>query len=168
MLRSLHIFASPTTFRSFTSTAWGEPATSVLTIAYEALLVGPVVAARSGSSARRSISHIRDAAPVSPGSVRREGAMRRVVRGVRRGTASMALAGLAALLAFSVLLPPTASVVMAAPAALAVSFRDLPASARAGSALSIQVGVSSGATCDGTITYRDGVIQKLDSIGESD
>lgn len=94
--------------------------------------------------------------------------MKRVVRRMRRGTASMALAVLAALLAFSLLLPPTAGVVMAAPAALAVSFRDLPASARAGSALTIQVGVSSGATCDGTITYRDGVVQKLESIGESD
>jgi hypothetical protein len=91
--------------------------------------------------------------------------MKRVVQRVRRVTASTALA---ALVGFSLLLPPTAGVVVAAPAALAVSFRDLPASARAGSVFTVQVGVSSGATCDGTITYRDGVVQKLDSLGETD
>jgi hypothetical protein len=80
----------------------------------------------------------------------------------------MASTALAALVAFSLLLPPTAGVAVAAPAALAVAFRDLPTSVRAGSALTVQVGVSSGATCDGTITYRDGVVQKLDSLGESD
>jgi hypothetical protein len=91
--------------------------------------------------------------------------MKRVLDKMGRATASTALA---ALVACSLMLPPTTGVVMAAPAALGVSFRDLPASVRAGAILSVQVGVSSGATCDGTIVYRDGDTQKLDSTSESD
>jgi hypothetical protein len=84
---------------------------------------------------------------------------------VGRGAASIALT---ALTAFSLMVPPTAGVVMAAPAAQSASFRDLPASARAGGILTLQVGVPTGASCNGTITYRDGDIQKLDQIKESD
>jgi hypothetical protein len=91
--------------------------------------------------------------------------MRRVMRSVGRGAAS---AVLAALTAFSLMAPPTAGVVMAAPAAQSASFRDLPASVRAGGILTVQVGVATGTSCDGTITYRDGDVQKLDQVKESD
>jgi hypothetical protein len=87
------------------------------------------------------------------------------MRSVGRGAASTVLA---ALTAFSLLVPPTGGVVMAAPAEQSASFRDLAASVRAGGILTVQVGVASGASCDGTITYRDGDIQKLDSVKESD
>src|SRR5215207_8860798 len=93
------------------------------------------------------------------------GTMRRAMERVGRGAASIALT---ALTAFSLMVPPTAGVVMAAPAAQSASFRDLPASARAGGILTVQVGVPAGASCDGTVTYRDGDMQKLDQIKESD
>src|SRR5215207_219919 len=100
-----------------------------------------------------------------PGSVCRRGTMRRAMQRVGRGAASIALT---ALTAFSLMVPPTAGVVMAAPAAQSASFRDLPASARAGGILTVQVGVPAGASCDGTVTYRDGDIQKLDQTKESE
>lgn len=91
--------------------------------------------------------------------------MRRVMQSVGRGGASAALA---VLMAFGLIAPPTTGVVMAAPAAQSASFRDLPGSVRAGGVLTVQVGVAGGASCDGTITYRDGDIQKLDQIKEND
>lgn len=100
-----------------------------------------------------------------PGRVHREGSMRRVMQRVGRGAASAALA---VLTTFGLMAPPTAGVVMAAPAAQSASFRDLPASIRAGGVLTVQVGVAAGASCDGAITYRDGEIQKLDQVKESD
>lgn len=39
---------------------------------------------------------------------------------------------------------------------------------RAGTTFNVQVGVPSGASCDGTITYRDGVVQNLDTLTEVD
>jgi hypothetical protein len=57
--------------------------------------------------------------------------------------------------------------VVAAPAFYEASFRDLPASVRTGDILTVQLNVSSGSTCDGSITYRDGAVQKLDSMQES-
>jgi hypothetical protein len=46
------------------------------------------------------------------------------------------------------------------------SFRELPASARRGDRVDIRVDVSEDATCQGTITFRDGDEQSLDSQGE--
>jgi len=51
-------------------------------------------------------------------------------------------------------------------ASISASFRDLPASVRAGDILAVQVGVPNGSTCEGTITYRDGGRQKLEQRNE--
>ena len=74
---------------------------------------------------------------------------------------------LTVLMAVSAIPYPTTDIVLAAPAALDASFRDLPSTVRAGDSLSVQVGVPSCATCDGAITYRDGAVQKLDSLTEN-
>jgi hypothetical protein len=84
-------------------------------------------------------------------------------------TVSRLLAAAAATLIFATapLAGQPAGVALAAPAALSAAFRDLPSSIRAGDVLGIQVSVPGGATCDGTIIYRDGNRQKLDSRNES-
>jgi hypothetical protein len=91
--------------------------------------------------------------------------MKRVIDRVGRPTAS---AVLAVLITLSLIWPPTTGVVMAAPALLSGSFRDLPSSVRAGANLNVQVSAPSGTTCDGAITFRDGAVQKLDALNENE
>jgi len=74
---------------------------------------------------------------------------------------------LAAVVAAGAIPHPTVNTALAAPAALDASFRDLPSTVRAGDVLSVQVSAPSGASCDGTITYRDGAVQNLDPLNES-
>lgn len=61
-----------------------------------------------------------------------------------------------------------AGAALAAPAAFDAMFRDLPASVRTGDPLMVQVQVPGGATCEGSITYRDNTVQKLAKIEEDD
>jgi hypothetical protein len=56
--------------------------------------------------------------------------------------------------------------ITAAPLGFEASFRDLPATVRAGDLLTVVVDTASGTTCQGTITYRGGAVQTLDSVTE--
>jgi hypothetical protein len=55
----------------------------------------------------------------------------------------------------------------AAPALLETSFRDLPASVSTGDTVRVQLDVPNGATCEGSILYRDNTSQPLGSIKEA-
>jgi hypothetical protein len=56
----------------------------------------------------------------------------------------------------------------AAPVMLETSFRDFPASVLTGDTVRIQLNVPNGATCEGSILYRDNTSQPLGSINESE
>jgi hypothetical protein len=81
----------------------------------------------------------------------------------------MAVAFLTVLLTAAVVVPGLgARIAVAAPAALDVAFRDLPASVRAGDSLRVRVDAPDGSVCDGTITYRDNSTQTLSQAQEED
>jgi len=80
---------------------------------------------------------------------------------------SVAIRATVAVLVMAASLYSGVGTVVAAPASLDASFRDLPASLQAGDVLSIQVVVPSGASCDGAVTYRDGLSLPFDGVKEN-
>jgi hypothetical protein len=81
---------------------------------------------------------------------------------------SIAVALVTVLLTATVLVPNPGAGIAVAASSLAVAFRDLPASVRAGDSLRVIVDAPGGSMCDGLITYRDNSTQTLTQIKEED
>lgn len=91
------------------------------------------------------------------------------VRQVGTVPLSIAVALATVLLTAAAIVPGLgARIAVAAPASLAVAFRDLPASVRAGDSLRVVVDAPDGALCDGSIVYRDNSTQMLSQVKEED